>query len=851
MRLVPPVRSCRFAVFILGTAVLLTASACGSDAGPALTDPGPGDESPTDPPPPRPGIFLDAAVWGLSFQSGQDLTGTTDQSGAFEYVAGEELRFFLGGVELGTVPAGGEVVTPNDFAVPENIARFLQSLDEDQDPANGIDVRRAAAILAGRTIPSTVFANANRASFETDPAIVDALLAVGADLVDADEALAHLDDTLSGGFTIAELADQTFVLMVNDAVGVIVFDALADPQDNGSTGFLVLSDEVPGSGDEFTWNVSNGFLTIDEGGTTSQLSRAGTSERAISAIRAPNADDPSPEPVTMLRPVVLTEEAVSGEPISVQGSKVRTLAMAVGGQAVEFEYRSDGSVSGSGVAPLGGIWSVNEYGPFLKTIRGTEPAVTPNTWTLSLLLDGSLGVQGELLRAEVTFTGEDPVSGDPLLTWNTIVRTAFTRVDDVVLSASDSCADVPTRTVATFADPALAAKIRFDLGLPEQADLTCGVLTEVRTLFPSPEVGSLVGIQNLPRLAELSLNGTGVTDLGPLVTVPWLTSLQISNSPAITGFSAVSALTGLTSLRVSSSGVTDRDVREMLPTELTSLTRLQLDRNSITDLQLPLLPNVTWFDASFNQLTDVERIGRFNRDLTVLNLNQNAISDISGMSAIRSVDSLYLTGNDIGGISPVSFGGTTVAHLAGNRIQDLTPLAAGTGLIELSLTSNEIFDASPLSDLFNLKVLRIGANELYRIVYIDGEFNGFFGSVLFLENLDALEILELNSINMRDSFGLRFLPSDIRQLNLNGNFIGTTSQLERLTSLERLELNGNAPFGPPTTDLRPDSLNLEGLVGNGGIGAGDWIDLGNNFVDCSNVAALRAKGAVVVSDCPS
>ena len=146
-------------------------------------------------------------------------------------------------------------------------------------------------------------------------------------------------------------------------------------------------------------------------------------------------------------------------------------------------------------------------------------------------------------------------------------------------------------------------------------------------------------------------------------------------------------------------------------------------------------------------------------------------------------------------------------------------------------------------------MLRIGANDLYRIVYIDGEFSGFVGSVLFLENLNALEILELNSINMRDSYGLRLLTSGIRQLNLNGNFIGTTNLLQRLTSLERLELNGNAPFGPPTTDLRPDSLNLEGLLGNGGIGEGDYIDLGNNFVDCSNVASLAARGAVVVSNC--
>ena len=196
----------------------------------------------------------------------------------------------------------------------------------------------------------------------------------------------------------------------------------------------------------------------------------------------------------------------------------------------------------------------------------------------------------------------------------------------------------------------------------------------------------------------------------------------------------------------------------------------------------------------------------------------------------------------------MSFVETKVAHLAGNRISDLTPLAAGTDLIELHLTSNEIESGDPLSNLRNLRVLRIGSNDLYRVVDVGGDLPGIFGSVAFLENLDALEVLEFSGINMRDSAGLRFLTSGIRHLDLNGNFIGTTSELRRLTSLERLELNGNAPFGT-LGSLFPDSLNLEGLLGNSGIGEGDYIDLGNNFVDCSNVASLVARGAVVVSNC--
>jgi hypothetical protein len=86
--------------------------------------------------------------------------------------------------------------------------------------------------------------------------------------------------------------------------------------------------------------------------------------------------------------------------------------------------------------------------------------------------------------------------------------------------------------------------------------------------------------------------------------------------------------------------------------------------------------------------------------------------------------------------------------------------------------------------------------------------------------------------------------------------------LSSLVNLRSLGL-GNVPN---LTDIAPlagltnlatlyltRNLNLREigpLIENPGIGAGDIISLGSTSVSCTDVTALRAKGAMVLSECP-
>lgn len=90
------------------------------------------------------GEFIDSKVTGLRYISG-DYKGITDENGRFGYILGEQIQFFIGDIALGNKVEPKEVLTPYDIASKNtfaalNIARFLQSLDDDAILDNGIQI---------------------------------------------------------------------------------------------------------------------------------------------------------------------------------------------------------------------------------------------------------------------------------------------------------------------------------------------------------------------------------------------------------------------------------------------------------------------------------------------------------------------------------------------------------------------------------------------------------------------------------------------------------------------------------------------------------------------------------------
>lgn len=109
--------------------------------------------------PPVQGTFLDGAVEGMDFKSGNGPVATTGARGEFSCNEGDTVSFNIGGIALGSASCAA-TLTPLQLAGATDVKDSkvvnrllaLQLLDEDSDPSNGIkitsDVKTA---LAGKS----------------------------------------------------------------------------------------------------------------------------------------------------------------------------------------------------------------------------------------------------------------------------------------------------------------------------------------------------------------------------------------------------------------------------------------------------------------------------------------------------------------------------------------------------------------------------------------------------------------------------------------------------------------------------------------------------------------------------
>lgn len=154
------------------------------------------------------GVFIDAPVAGLQYTAG-DSSGVTDAEGRFEYVVGQTVRFYIGGIELGQA-TGDDIVSPIDLvadAVDDshptvvNMVRFIQTIDDDGNPDNGIQI---TASVRGQAEGRSIDFSQSEAAFEADAAVTAALDELTAatnsgarGMVAREQALAHFRETLA------------------------------------------------------------------------------------------------------------------------------------------------------------------------------------------------------------------------------------------------------------------------------------------------------------------------------------------------------------------------------------------------------------------------------------------------------------------------------------------------------------------------------------------------------------------------------------------------------------------------------------------------------------------------------
>ncbi|MGI9341658.1 MAG: Ig-like domain-containing protein [Gammaproteobacteria bacterium] len=192
------VRIMRIGTLLITLALL---AGCGNGRG--------AQQIPGTPQPSLTGVLVDSPVSGAEWKTSGGRSGLTNGSGEFDYTqpeAGvfvETVTFSIGDIVLGTVPGipfKGDrlyvtaVELTNSFAPTDRAATnqlvFIQSIDEDQDPTNGITISEATrAAAVGQTL------DFDSPDFATEVAAVVAAIAPGNRVVTDAEALDHFYTT--------------------------------------------------------------------------------------------------------------------------------------------------------------------------------------------------------------------------------------------------------------------------------------------------------------------------------------------------------------------------------------------------------------------------------------------------------------------------------------------------------------------------------------------------------------------------------------------------------------------------------------------------------------------------------
>ncbi|MFN2360204.1 MAG: hypothetical protein ABR522_03875, partial [Marinobacter sp.] len=183
---------------VIATGLASGLAACGGGSSSDSTPP-------NDPPPPEAntGQFVDSPVGGLEYEAKPSgITGVTSDDGSFRYMDGDAVYFKVGKYYVGSAD-GTELISPRNIGLNNedavaNIARFLQTLDDDGIPENGITINNAARETAENSTGGDV-----TALDLSSGTVKDRILALTtnnsvkpADLVDREAALAHLGETL-------------------------------------------------------------------------------------------------------------------------------------------------------------------------------------------------------------------------------------------------------------------------------------------------------------------------------------------------------------------------------------------------------------------------------------------------------------------------------------------------------------------------------------------------------------------------------------------------------------------------------------------------------------------------------
>ncbi|MDQ4485623.1 leucine-rich repeat domain-containing protein, partial [Bacillus cereus] len=217
-------------------------------------------------------------------------------------------------------------------------------------------------------------------------------------------------------------------------------------------------------------------------------------------------------------------------------------------------------------------------------------------------------------------------------------------------------------------------------------------------------------LEQIKSLKIVDGENQGITDISGLEYMTNIEELVLDNVE-LKNVDFISNLRNLKTVKL-----TSNQIENIEPlSKLDKLEKIDISNNNVKNIRpLFTLHAVKNLNVSNNKLNDESLQGIHQlKNLDVLKLNHNEISNIEAISEISMVNELELVGNKVVDITPLSkLKNLQWLDLSDNKIQDISIFASMLDLISLKLPGNEIRDIRPIIQLSQWSTMDIRRQKI-------------------------------------------------------------------------------------------------------------------------------------------
>ena len=248
-----------------------------------------------------------------------------------------------------------------------------------------------------------------------------------------------------------------------------------------------------------------------------------------------------------------------------------------------------------------------------------------------------------------------------------------------------------------------------------------------------------------------------------------------------------------------------------MPDQLQNLKELNLSHNDISSFNPCKLPGLQELDLSFNNLEELTNFP-YCEELSWLNLSFNGLTSVSDLPYLPNLTSFALSGNPIRSLNGLVKKIPQVKHLYLRNC----PVSSLDPIRELELSTLSVSPTnSQIGMLPATKTLMLNGLKIQGKIRFSGNDKL---EALTLKNTGKIEIgSDLNCFPSLTKLSLSFtgleklppLPASLKELDISFNQVNDLEPLKRLTSLNKLRIEGNPINQNELSEIKARSQELE------------------------------------------